>query len=127
MSALMLSTLVGLCAAAFLLEYRRQRRPDIPPWSRSLRRVRMLGWGLCGSALLWFTLAQLDLTRRGELQEYPGLQIGWLPLMGPRAVEKPPPEAELFARAGKVGFWLIVGTGLLQLLGAPRLQGGGSD
>jgi hypothetical protein len=94
--------------------------------SRSPRCVRMVGWGLCGFALLWFTLAQLDLTRPGELQAYPGLQIGWLPPMGPRAVEKPPLEAELFAKAGKVDFWLIVGTGLLQLLGAPRLQGGGS-
>jgi hypothetical protein len=125
MLAVMLSGLVVLCAAAFLRDYHRQRQPGIAPWSRSLRRVRMVGWSLSGFALLWFTLAQLDLTRRGDLQEYPGLQIGWLPLMGPRTVERPPPEAELFAKAGQIGFWLIVGTTLAQLLGAPRPQGDG--
>ena len=115
-----LTSIVLLCAAAFLLEYRGQRQPGLPPWNRSLRRLRMFGWSLCGFALLWFALAQLGLTRGGELQEVPGLQIGWLPLLGPRAVEIPPPEAELFAYAGAVGFWLVVGTGLLQALGAPR-------
>jgi heme A synthase len=92
---------------AFVWDYHHQRRPDTPPWARTVRRWRMIGGGAFGLAAIWLTLASGGLTRQGELQMGPPLRpVPWW-LERP-ILKMPPPEAAAFHRALSAGSMVVI-------------------
>ncbi len=105
-----------VCGGPFVWDYHRQRRPDLPPSVRSVRRWRMVGWAAVGLALIWLTLAHAGLTRRVDIEAErpPFPTVWWLPQ--PRLVAATPLEAILLPVALIGGAFIIVACTILLLL-----------
>jgi len=110
-----------LFGGAFVWDYHHQRRPDTPPWARTIRRWRMVGWAAVGLTVIWLTLAPGGLTREADLQAGPpSFPVWWLPQA--RLVAATPPAAWIFPVA-LIGGTLVV-IGCTVLLNLHLLPGG---
>jgi hypothetical protein len=101
---------------AFVWDYHQQRRPDTPPWARTVRRWRMAGWAAVGLVVIWLTLAPAGLTRRVDIEadRPPFPTVWWLPQ--PRLVAAAPLEAIILPVALIGGTLVIIGGTIVLML-----------
>lgn len=105
-----------VCGGPFVWDYHQQRRPDLPPSVRTVRRWRMVGCAAVGLALIWLTLAHAGLARRVDIEAErpPFPTVWWLPQ--PRLVAATPLEAILLPVALIGGAFVIIACTVLLLV-----------